>query len=87
MLNSKINKGDFLTRVQRYELNREEGRIFIDVHEVIVGETKARFLANPNLMLKNAREKYIGKGNSEKEALSDCLSLIRDVSNSDIFED
>ncbi len=75
-----INDNDILTKVQKYELDRNEiGRILIDVHECIAGEGKGKFFAVPNMLLGKTKREYIGKGSTEIEALQACLNLIINV--------
>ncbi|HHT9105010.1 MAG TPA: hypothetical protein ACFYD7_03965 [Candidatus Wujingus californicus] len=87
MSDFNINKDDILFKVYKYELDRgKEGRILIDICEVIAGEYKVKFAAVPNLLLTSAKEEYIGYGDSDIEALKNCLNLIKDVPNSLIIE-
>lgn len=82
-----INKTDLLSKIRTYELDREkEGRILIDVHEFIAGEYKVKFAAVPNLLIHSAKEEYIGYGNSDTEALKNCLNRIKNVSINLIIE-
>jgi len=81
-----ISKGDILTKVSKYELNRDELRVFIEVHKVLVGEEINHFIAVPTLLTRNAKEKYFGKGESEEEALKNCLEKIKDISLDEVIE-
>jgi len=40
----------------------------------------------PNHILGNTNQKYVAKGQTEKEALTKCLSALKDVDLSDIRE-
>jgi hypothetical protein len=74
-----VNENEMLTRVHKYELKRGADRFRIDVHEVLAGTVEERFFAIPNLLTKEDRdtdEQYIGCGNTEEEALEDCLKKI-----------
>jgi hypothetical protein len=80
-----LNDEDVLTRVYKYELYREEGRLFIDVYEYLNGERKGKFMAVPNLVMSTANEAFFGKGDSETGALQDCLSRIKSVDTETII--
>jgi len=58
---------------------RNEGNLFIDVYEVILGKPAHKFMAVPNLLFQEADKKYFGVGDSKIEALKDCLRKIKDV--------
>jgi len=76
-----IKAGELLTRVSKYELKRGNDKVRIDIHEVLAGEGAEGFFAIPSILFREDREveeRYIGCGNSEKEALEDCLNKIRD---------
>jgi len=78
----EVNRGELLTKVSKYELKRGEDKFRIDVHEVLAGEREEKFFAIPNLLTREDREadnQYIGCGDTELEALEDCLRKIRDV--------
>lgn len=80
-----IGEQEILTRTTRYQLERGDGRLFIDVHEIIAGDASAQFIAVPNLILRDADPKYFGEGASEREALSNCLRLISGVPTNDVI--
>ena len=80
-----INERDVLTKVYKYELYREDGRLFIDVYEYLNGERKGKFMAVPNLVMSTANEAFFGNGDSETEALQDCLSRIRSADTDTII--
>jgi hypothetical protein len=74
-----INANEMLTRVHKYELKRGADRFRIDVHEILAGTVDEKFFAIPSLLTKEDRdadEQYIGCGNTEEEALEDCLKKI-----------
>jgi hypothetical protein len=74
-----LNENDLLARlIHRYELGRQDGRIFIDVFEWIF-PVSVKYLAVPNLLLGDAEDKFFGRGDSPESALIDCLSKIKDV--------
>ena len=78
-------KDDLLTKVSRYNLIREGRMLYIDVHESIQGALAAPFVAVPNLINIVAQTQYQGTGDTEAEALEDCLERIRAVAFEDIF--
>lgn len=73
-----LNEGEILSRLERYELSREEGRLFIDIYELISEVRDNKYFATPNLLIKYAKEQFIGKGASSEAALKDCLSKIKE---------
>lgn len=84
----EINEGELLTRVSRYELYREaEGRLFIDVHEIVAGKTRSKYTAVPNLLVSCADYEMRGFGQTEREALEDCLRKIKSLSIFEIMPD
>ncbi len=76
---------DILTRVTKYNLIRSERMLHIDVHEALAGKLAGKFVAVPNLINIVAMQEYQGAGETEKEALRDCLNKIKDVSFEAIF--
>ncbi len=80
-----LNSGDILTRVTKYNLIRSERMLYIDVHEALAGKLAGKFVAVPNLINIVAVQAYQGTGETEKEALGDCLEKIRDVAFEAIF--
>jgi hypothetical protein len=75
-----VGENELLTRVHKYELKRSADKFRIDVHEVLAGTLEDRFFAIPNLLVREDRdvdEQYIGCGNTEEEALEDCLKKIK----------
>jgi hypothetical protein len=74
-----INEDEILARVHKYKIFRQEGNLFIDVYEGILGRPAHKFVAVPNLIFQEADKKYFGLGESQKEALKDCLQKIKDV--------
>jgi hypothetical protein len=77
--------GDLLTRVVRYNLIRNGRMLYIDVHSVMHGRLAAPFLAVPNLINIVAQSQFQGTGQTEREALEDCLAKIEKVTYEDIF--
>ena len=76
---------DILTRVTRYNLIREQRLVYIDVNERLHGQLAGRFVAVPNLVNIVARPEYHGVGETESEALGNCLARVRDAKIEDLF--
>ena len=72
-----LNENDVLSKVQVYELYRpdEDARIFIHVSQMIYG-SPYKFIAIPQALSEASQELW-GSGDSEEEALGDCLSKIK----------
>ena len=80
-----LNETDVLTKVVKYNLIRIDRMIHIDVHERLAGNLAGQFIAVPNLITVIAKSEYQGTGDTEEEALKDCLSKIKDVGIEDLF--
>ena len=80
-----LNQDDILTRVSRYNLIRNERMIYIDVHERLAGNLAGAFVAVPNLINIVARQEFQGIGETESEALKDCLAKIKDFNVENLF--
>ena len=76
---------DILTKVTRYNLIRNQRMIYIDVHETMAGNLAGKFVAVPNLINIIARQEFQGVGQTESEALSDCLSKIKNYEVENLF--
>ena len=74
-----LNEGEILARVHKFKLFREEGNLFIDLYEALMGNPASKFIAVPNLIIREADKQYFGFGESKSEALKDCLKKIKDV--------
>jgi hypothetical protein len=77
-----INQNELLTKVHKYELKRGNEKFRIDVHQVLAGTIDDKFFAIPNLLFREEREvdsQYIGCGDTEQEALEDCLKKIKNA--------
>jgi hypothetical protein len=80
-----LNTGETLSRVSRYEVARKQGRILIDLHQVLAGFADAKYIAMPYLtFVGHSKVKYYGYGDSEEAALNDCLCKIKDASYHDV---
>jgi hypothetical protein len=76
---------DILTKVSRYNLIRNQRMIYIDVHERLAGNLAGRFVAVPNLINLIARQEFQGVGESETQALDNCLAKIKNHGIEDLF--
>jgi hypothetical protein len=80
-----LQPNDILTRITRYNLIRSQRLVYIDIHEALYGRLAARFVAVPNLINIIAKQEYQGVGETESEALQNCLAKIRDVPIENLF--
>jgi len=80
-----LHKSDILTRVTKYNLIRSGRMLHIDLHEAMFGKLAGKFVAVPNLINIIAKQEYQGTGDTEKNALNDCLTKIKDISLEDLF--
>jgi hypothetical protein len=89
MAKYNIDKDSILTEVKKYDLDRGPGlgRLIIDVHRVIAGGKLGLFFAVPNLVIGGTDPKYIAEGESEEEALTKCLELVKSVPSNKIIPD
>ena len=81
----ELMENDILTKVSRYNLIRNQRLIYIDVHERIAGNLAGKFVAVPNLINIVARQEFQGTGETEPEALQDCLSKIKHHDMEELF--
>ena len=84
-----LAKGDLLSRVVWYELNRFDDngqKISICVHEFLNGDHKGKFCAEPTDIISQCKSEYLGVGDSVEEALEKCLKNIKAVDMEDILE-
>ena len=80
-----LMENDILTKVARYNLIRNQRMIYIDVHESLAGQLAGKFVAVPNLINIIARQEFQGVGETEAEALDNCMLRIKDYNIEDIF--
>ena len=80
-----LNQNDILTRIARYNLIRNERLIYIDVHETMAGNLAGKFVAVPNLINIVAKQEFQGSGETETQALENCLQKIREFEIEDLF--
>ena len=74
-----LGHDEILARVHRFKLFRNEGNLTIDIYEALLGKPPHKFIAVPNLLLKESEERFFGVGDTKKDALTDCLKKIRAV--------
>ena len=82
---NNLMENDILTKVTRYNLIRNQRMIYIDVHESLAGQLAGKFVAVPNLINIIARQEFQGVGETEAEALDNCMLRIKDYNVEDIF--
>jgi hypothetical protein len=80
-----LNENDILTRIARYNLIRNERLIYIDVHETMAGNLAGKFVAVPNLINIVAKQEFQGSGETETQALENCLQKIKKYEIEDLF--
>ena len=80
-----LNKNDILTRIARYNLIRNERLIYIDVHETMAGNLAGKFVAVPNLINIVSKQEFQGSGETETQALENCLQKIKEYEIEDLF--
>ena len=80
-----LNENDILTRIARYNLIRNERLIYIDVHETMAGNLAGKFVAVPNLINIVAKQEFQGTGETETQALENCLQKIKEYEIEDLF--
>ncbi len=88
MTTFNVHDKEVLFKIQTYELERPPSpRLLINVFEALTGTHKSMFIAEPHHIFCQPKKEFKCKGNSEIEALNNCLNLIKDLSNEDIFKD
>ena len=80
-----LNENDILTRIARYNLIRNERLIYIDVHETMAGNLAGKFVAVPNLINIVSKQEFQGSGETETQALENCLQKIKEFEIEDLF--
>jgi len=81
----ELHVNDILTRIVRYNLIRNGRMIYIDIHQKIQGHLAGDYIAVPNLVNIVAKPAHQGAGNSEQEALEDCLKKIKGLNMEELF--
>ena len=82
---TELMDNDILTKVSRYNLIRKQRMIYIDLHESLAGNLAGKFVAVPNLINLIAKQQFQGVGETETEALDDCLAKIKNYGIEDLF--
>ena len=82
---TELMDNDILTKVSRYNLIRNQRMIYIDLHESLTGNLAGKFVAVPNLINLIAKQQFQGVGDTETEALNDCLAKIKNHGIEDLF--
>ncbi len=81
----ELKPEDIFTKVTKYNLIRAGRMLYIDVHESLQGTLAGKYVAVPNLVSIIATQDYQGAGETEQEALRDCLRKIKDAVFEEIF--
>jgi hypothetical protein len=82
---NNLMENDVLTRVSRYNLIRDRRMIYVDVHESLAGQLAGKFVAVPNLINIIARQEFQGVGETEADALENCMLKLKGYNVEDIF--
>ena len=82
---TELMDNDILTKVSRYNLIRNQRMIYIDLHESLAGNLAGKFVAVPNLINLIAKQQFQGAGETETEALNNCLAKIKNHGIEDLF--
>ena len=82
---TELMDNDILTKVSRYNLIRNQRMIYIDLHESLAGNLAGKFVAVPNLINLIAKQQFQGVGETETEAINNCLAKIKNHSIEDLF--
>lgn len=86
-----IDDDQLLFKSHQYMLSstdKDKEKLNFMVGELIQGDSQIKYIAMPIEYPYNGKladEKYWGTGNSEKEALNNCLDSIKGVSKSTLF--
>ena len=81
----ELMENDILTKVSKYNLIRNQRMIYIDVHERLAGNLAGKYVAVPNLINILAKQEFQGVGQTEAEALENCLAKIKNHNIEDLF--
>ena len=81
-----LDSGYVLSKVQRYQLQRPQGTLFFDVHQIILG-SENKFLAVPvePLGMSTTRQDLHVYANSEFEAVEKLVEKIQEMPKSEVF--
>ncbi|MCP4114802.1 MAG: hypothetical protein GY737_05230 [Desulfobacteraceae bacterium] len=80
-----LHEDDIFTKITRYNLIRDGRMIYMDVHQTIQGNLAGDHVAVPNLVNIVAKPEHQGVGESEREAVEDCLKKIKGLKVEDLF--
>ncbi len=77
--------GAILSAISNYQLERNDGRLYIVVHEILSSPLRGKFLAVPTITDRDGDAAFIGEGATSDDALRECLRKLHGVSFSRIF--
>ena len=80
-----LSDDEVLTKVTKYNLMSSGKSILIDVHEAIAGNLAAKYVAVPSLVMVIAKPEYQGTGDTEEEAIKNCLEKIQNIPVEELF--
>ena len=81
----ELMENDILTKVSKYNLIRNQRMIYIDVHERLAGNLAGKYVAVPNLINIIAKQEFQGVGQTEVQALENCLTKIKNHNIEELF--
>ena len=82
MFDIKDNENLFV--VSRYCLARNDGVIYIDIHEHVSGDFKNKFIAVPSNIHRLSHKKYRAMAATKEDALNKFLNIIKNSSLKDL---
>jgi hypothetical protein len=85
-MKNNIKGDEILIKIEHFEYKREDGTLLIKVGEVIAGISSNKYIAVPTFLMSEAREEFIGYGETSEDALFACLVKIKNVTASEIIE-
>jgi len=83
-----INDDEVLAKISRYELVRKakNRRLHIDVYQIVAGAQELKYMAvSKSTEGRSSADNYWGFGDTELDALQECLSRIKDRTVDDII--
>ena len=83
-----IEEDQFLAKKAVYLLQGDQQTFTIEVYQVIQGKSEHKFIARPvenAFNFNSCDDKFYGRSDSEEEALSLCLKLIKGKTKEELF--
>jgi len=83
--NFSIAENENLSEVKVFYLEGPGRHLNIHVCKIIAGKTKKSFVAFPSLKLGYPQKRFVGYGETEQEALENCLQSIKNIPTKDLL--